>query len=80
MMMTTMAARMFAHAGMLRPRVASPQMMAATMKSIEIIAVRMLARFVLPAEVSMAPLASGTTANVPATIEANAATTRMSVR
>ena len=54
--------------------------MAKTMKSTEIMAVRALARFVEPSDMSITPLASAVTAKVEATMEAKAATTRISVR
>ena len=67
--------------GILRPRVARPKMTATTMNSIEIMAVRVLARFVISTVAALAASAgTGVTANVLATIEAKAATTRMSVR
>ena len=53
-------------------------MTAATMNRTEIMAVRLFARFV--PVISTTPSALGTTANVPATMDAKAATTKISVR
>ena len=78
--MRAMAPRMLTGPGRLRPRVRAPQAMAKTMKSTEIMAVRALARFVEPSDMSITPLASAVTAKVEATMEAKAATTRISVR
>ena len=73
MMIRMMAVTMFTGPGMLRPRVRKPYTTATPMKMIEIIAVCSLARFDAAAAVAL-------TANVLATMEANAATTSSNVR
>ena len=73
--MIAMAESTLATAGMLRPRVRKPYTTATTMNSTEIMAVRRLARLS-----SLSRSVAGFTAKVPATMEAKAATTRISVR
>ena len=79
--MMAIAESTLAKTGILRPRVARPKTTATTMNSTEIMAVRVLARFVISTVAALAASAgTGETAKVPATMDAKAATTRMSVR